>query len=247
VLRFDAETELERLEKVLTNKEILKKAMIHPMDILKAATMYQAGGMGGKSSKTYTPVPRILNILDEALDASFDCVEPTGLKIAHFIDVSGSMSGRRSETMTPLQAASVLALASIKSEKNCLAFAFDTSIRPVNIKKSYDFLTTYKILENFCGGGTDCSLPFEYLLSNKLNVDVAVCYTDNESWAGPRHTYKALEKYRKTVNPNLKIVFCSLAMNNLVLSRPGDDKCFDIAGVDPSTPKIIQMFAQGEI
>ena len=46
-------------------------------------------GSIGRSSKTWTPIPRIVDILESALELSFDAIEPTGKVFMHAVDISG--------------------------------------------------------------------------------------------------------------------------------------------------------------
>ncbi|MCA1994167.1 MAG: TROVE domain-containing protein, partial [Coleofasciculus sp. S288] len=93
VLRADESANLERVKTVLNNKEHLRKGRIHPIDVLKALKTYKSGGSLGRSQKTWKPVPRIVDILEKAVELSFDVVEPTGKVFLHAVDISGSMSG----------------------------------------------------------------------------------------------------------------------------------------------------------
>ena len=60
---------LNRVASILNSKEHLRKGRIHPIDVLKALKTYRSGGSLGKSSKTWTPVPRIVDILELALES----------------------------------------------------------------------------------------------------------------------------------------------------------------------------------
>ena len=83
---------LNRVASILNSKERLRKGRIHPIDVLKALKTYRSGGSLGKSSKTWTPVPCIIDILELALEMSFDAIEPTRKVFMHAVDISGSMS-----------------------------------------------------------------------------------------------------------------------------------------------------------
>ena len=46
-------------------------------------------------------------------------------------------------------------------------------------------------------GGTDCALPMLHAKKKKLEIDVFIVYTDNETWYGRVHPSAALRQYRK--------------------------------------------------
>ena len=74
----------------ITDPERIKKARLHPYQILLARLVY-ANGKGVKGSMTWEPVPAIIDALEDAFYKSFDLVEPTGKRILMGVDVSGSM------------------------------------------------------------------------------------------------------------------------------------------------------------
>ena len=58
----------------------------------------------------------------------------------------------------------------------------------------------------FHGGGTDITLPFEYITTNKKQFDRVILLSDNEinRYYRTNKTCQAwADKYRKEVNPNL--------------------------------------------
>jgi hypothetical protein len=57
-----------RVAQILNSKEYLRKGRIHPINVLKALKTYRSGGSLGKSSKTWIPIPRIVDILELALE-----------------------------------------------------------------------------------------------------------------------------------------------------------------------------------
>jgi 60 kDa SS-A/Ro ribonucleoprotein len=132
---------LDRVASVLNNKERLKKGRIHPIDVLKALKTYKSGGKLGKSTKTWTPTPRIVDILETALEMSFDAIEPTGKVFMHAVDISGSMSSYTvsSINLTCCEIATTMALASAKAERNYMIRGFSTEFIDLNIHRSDSF------------------------------------------------------------------------------------------------------------
>jgi 60 kDa SS-A/Ro ribonucleoprotein len=249
VLRTDEPANLERVKAVLNNKEHLRKGRIHPLDVLKALKTYQSGGSLGRSQKTWTPVPRILNILEKAVELSFDVVEPTGKVFMHAVDISGSMSYGVVDSvgLSCCEIATAMALVTAKAEKNYMIRGFSTKFIDLGINSQDSFSSALEKASNRNFGGTDASVAYDWMINKRFNADVVCFWTDNESWAGRRHPSEALAEYRKTVNPNVKAVYITLAPYGITLVDPTDPLSWDLAGFDPGTPRLIQMLATGEL
>lgn len=249
VLRFDKTANLDLVESKLLNPDTLRKARIHPIDVLKALKTYQSGGRDGRSQKTWAPVPRINDTLDKCLNLSFDVQEPSGKVFMHAIDVSASMSDKVTGKLDlrRCDVAGVMALATAKAEKNYIIRGFSNQFIDLGISSSDTFINAIAKVQKNNFGSTDASLAYEWALSNKTHVDLFCTWTDNESFAGYRHPSQALTEYRQRVNPNAKAVYISLAPYSISQVDPSDNMSYDIAGFDPSTPRYIQMIAEGSI
>jgi 60 kDa SS-A/Ro ribonucleoprotein len=248
VLRADEDANLSRVEAVLNNKEHLRKGRIHPIYVLKALKTYESGGRLGRSKKTWSPVPRIVNILEKAVELSFDVVEPTGKVFMHAVDVSGSMSSLVADMgLSCCEIATTMALVTAKAEKNYMIRGFATEFRELNITAKDSFSSAVRKSSNQNFGGTDASVAYEWMIKNKFKADVVCFWTDSESWAGYKHPSQALAQYRKKVNPDVKAVYVTLTPYQITLVDPKDPLSWDLAGFDPSTPRIIQMLAMGEL
>ena len=81
-------------ERTITNKlenlEALKKARIHPFNVLVALLTYKKG-KGDVGSLTWSPNRAVLQALDDAFYLTFKLVEPTNKRYLLAVDVSGSM------------------------------------------------------------------------------------------------------------------------------------------------------------
>ncbi|MBC7972852.1 MAG: TROVE domain-containing protein [Verrucomicrobia bacterium] len=249
VLSTDNRHNLKRVADVLNSAEHLRKGRIHPIDILKALKTYQSGGQLGRSQKTWQPVPRIVDILEQALELSFDVLPPTGKVFLHAIDVSGSMSyySVSSIGLTCCEIATTMALATAKAEQNYVIRGFATEFRDLKITKRDSFSRAIAKASNQNFGGTDASVAYDWAIKHKFKADVLCFWTDCESWAGRKHPSQALAEYRRKVNPQAKAVYVTLAPYNISLVDPQDSKSWDIAGFDPGTPRLIQMIAAGEL
>lgn len=248
VLRTDEGANLERVEAVLNHKEYLRKGRIHPIDVLKALKTYQSGGRLGRSKKTWTPVPRIVDILEKSVELSFEVVKPTGKVFLHAVDVSGSMGGLIADIgLSCCEVATTMALVTAKAETNYMIRGFATDFRDLKITAKDSFSSAVGKASNQNFGGTDASVTYEWMIKHKFKADVVCFWTDSESWAGNKHPSQALAEYRKKVNPEVKAVYVTLAPYKITLVDPKDPMSWDLAGFDPSTPRVIQMLATGEL
>ncbi len=249
VLRTDGYKNLQRIEGTLNSKERLRKGRIHPIDVLKALKTYQSGGKLGRSQKTWQPVPRIVDILEKALEMSFDVVEPTGKVFMHAVDVSGSMSWGvvNSVGLSCCEIATAMALVTAKAEKNYAIRGFSTDFRDLGITAKDSFSSALKKASNQNFGGTDAAVAYDWMIKNKFKADVICFWTDSESWAGNKHPSQALAQYRQKINPDIKAVYITLAPYQLTLVDPQDPLSWDMGGFDPGIPRIIQMLASGDI
>ncbi len=248
VLRTDEPANLKRVQAILNNQEHLRKGRIHPIDVLKALKTYQSGGKLGRSQKTWNPVGKIVDILEKAVELSFDVVAPTGKVFMHAVDVSGSMGSLIADMgLTCCEVATTMALVTAKAEKNYMIRGFATEFRDLGIssKDSFSSAVTKASNQNF--GGTDASVAYDWMIKHKFKADVICFWTDSESWAGRRHPSEALAEYRQKVNPDIKAVYVTLAPYQITLVDPKDPLSWDLAGFDPGTPRVIQMLAMGEL
>ncbi|CAN1210993.1 TROVE domain-containing protein [Tumidithrix helvetica PCC 7403] len=249
VLKADGRKNLDRVESVLNSKDHLRKGRIHPIDALKALKTYQSGGSLGRSQKTWKPVPRIVDILERAVELSFDTQEPTGKVFMHAVDVSGSMSYSTVSSigLTCCEIAATMALVTAKAEKNYMIRGFATEFRDLGITAKDSFQSAMKKASNQNFGGTDASVAYDWMIKHKFKADIICFWTDSESWAGNKHPSQALAEYRRKVNPNVKAVYITLAPYQLTLVDPKDPLSWDMGGFDPAVPRVIQMLATDDM
>lgn len=248
VLRAHHNKQLNHVAAVLNSRDRLRKGRIHPIDVLKALKTYQSGGKLGRSKKTWEPVPRIIDILEKALEMSFETVPATGKTFLHAVDVSGSMSyySVSSVNLTCAEIATVMALVSAKAEKNYAIRGFSTSFKDLGITAADSFQSAMKKTTDQNFGGTDASCAYKWAIKHKFYADVICFWTDCESWAGTQPS-QVLAEYRRKVNPNVKAIYVTLTPYQLSLVDPQDKNSWDLGGFDPSMPKIIQAIANGDL
>lgn len=234
----------------LTNRDGLRKARVHPMQALIAWRAYMLGGSGRAFQRdnalTWSANSMIAAALEDAFYLSFETVVPSGKDMLLGIDVSGSMGGQIANLpITCCEAATVLAMVQLRTEKNSMALGFDKGIRDMGLTKNDNFQSAFKKLHAVNGGGTDCAMPMVHALNNGMDFDQFVVLTDSETWAGAIHPAKAIEKYREKTGINAKLVVVGMTATQFSIADPKDAGMLDICGFDTSVPGIISKFAQG--
>lgn len=247
----------------LTDAKRLRVARVHPFAVLLATLVYKQG-RGVRGGKTWTPIPSVLSALEDAYDACFANIEPTGKRILVAVDVSGSMS-RATCVGTPIAASSAAAAMAItlaRAEPNAVVVRFDTAVRDV---MPVTRRTGIASIERATGGGTDCASPILWasgkphvdrfafhsdrpssvLGSHRQRFDAFVFLTDAETWAGQIHANQALEAYRRKFGINSKLVCCAMAANHANIVDPRDPRQLGCAGLDANLPSIVAEFIRG--
>lgn len=243
-----------RVEARLTDAEALRRARIHPMDVFLAMRVYAAGethrrGPGGKwSAQTWTPIPGLIDALEESYEKAFGHVEPTGRRLLIAVDSSGSMAyGNVIIGGTSLgsvyEVAGALAVILARIEPAAHAIELDTRVRASRLSAR----TNLREIASWCpsGGGTDLSLPFMWARGANLVVDGMVVLTDMETWAGAQHPSQALTDYRQRVNPATRVLAVGLTAAGGTIADPRDDGVLNVAGLDASLPTLVSGFIRG--
>lgn len=229
---------------LITKKENIKKARLHPLQILDALYTYNMGH-GIKGSLTWKKVRKIVDALDSAFYLSFETVEPTNKKMMLAIDVSGSMGGYQmsGSVLTPRVASMALAMVTARTEKNYIIKAFSDKLVDVDVSPKMTLDDLIAKTNQISFGGTDCALPMIYATEKKIqNVDAFIVYTDSETWFGKIHPSQALKEYRKFTNQRSKLITVGMVSNNFTIADPTDSDMFDVVGFSTDTPKIISEY-----
>lgn len=228
----------------LTDGSRLRKARIHPIQVLAALNTYQAG-RGMRGSGTWTPVQTVVDALDMAFYQTFENVEATGKRVLLALDVSGSMSmGTVGGVvgLTPRVASAAMALVTAATERNHAIMGFSTTFMPLNISPRQRLDDVVKSMNNLPFSGTDCALPMVWALEKNLAFDAFIVYTDNETWHGKIHPVQALNEYRRKMGIAAKLIVVAMAGNKFSIADPNDAGMLDIVGFSTDTPNVIADF-----
>lgn len=230
----------------LSNETLLRRARVHPLALLVAHATY-AQGAGYRGSNTWQPVPRIVDALDAAFYLAFQAVEPTALRYVLGVDVSGSMSGHTvaGSPLTACEAATAMAMLTLVTEPSVWPMAFADNFRKLPLSPKMRLADALKHTQNQNFGGTDCALPMVWAAKHKVEADVFVVYTDNETWYGRIHPAQALADYRQKTGIPAKLVVVGMAANRFSIADPNDAGMLDVVGFDAAVPQAMREFALG--
>lgn len=239
--------EVDRIVSALSSRDALRKARVHPFSILLALETYRSG-QGVRGSLSWDADAQIVDALASAFDLAFENVEPTGKRYMIGLDVSGSMgSPIAGSTISSRTAASAVASILVRSEQHVHTMAFCDTFVDFPIGKSERLDSIVERSDNLPFGGTDCALPMLYALEKRIEVDVFLVMTDNETWFGEIHPSAALQRYRQAINPRAKLAVAAFAVNDFSIADPEDFGMLDIVGLNAALPTVLRDFALRDI
>lgn len=231
----------------LVDVDALRSARVHPVAVLNALFGYKSGGSAG--GKTWVPVPKLIDLLDDSFHASFGAVQPSGKRHLLAIDVSGSMRWPQSRlkylpALYAADAAAAMAMATVRAEPECIITAFsNTGLDVLNITARHRLDDVIRALADYPAGGTDCSLPMLGAMEHKLEVDTFVTYTDNETWAGQMQPTQALARYRQQSGLPARMAVAGMVSTGFTIADPTDPGQLDLVGFDAAAPHVLSEFS----
>jgi 60 kDa SS-A/Ro ribonucleoprotein len=239
----------------LADPAVLSQGRVHPVSVLVALRTY-ASGHGARGSGEWTPVARIIDALDAGFYAAFKSVEPTGRRIVLALDVSGSMVAPVSGLpLSAREASAALALVPAATEADHRMIGFTAggdraattrrgAVSELAISPRQRLDDVLKSTAALPFAGTDCALPMLWALDNRVQADLFVIYTDNETWAGPIHPAEALRRYREMTGIPAKLAVVGMTSTGFSIADPSDAGMLDVAGFDAAVPNVIADFAR---
>jgi len=243
----------------LTNEEQLIKARIHPIALLAALRTYD-GGCGFRGKLSWEPISQISDALEDAFYKSFKYVEPTGKSHLLAVDVSDSMTTGHVcglPMLVPCEAAAAMAMTIARIEPNYEIMGFSHELRDLGITAKDRLNSALTKTSDKAFGGTDCSLPIQWAIKNKVLVDVFVVITDNETWFGRWHVHSAMEEYRRActdlgrynnaMGRQAKLVAIGMTATQCTIGDNEDPNTLNVVGFDANAPALINEFVKGNI
>ncbi|KAK2193704.1 hypothetical protein NP493_8g08002 [Ridgeia piscesae] len=234
----------------LKNREFLKKARIHPFNVLVALTTYK-NGKGDLGSLRWEPNAAIMEALDDAFYYTFKFVEPTNKRYLLALDVSGSMfwgGVNGSRYLQPGTAAAALSLITAETEQHCDFVGFSHQLVDLPIRKGLTLPQVEYVIQHMPMGGTDCSLPMAYAREHNKQYDVFVVYTDCETGVHGVPPATALRQYQQHSGiSDAKLIVVAMTSNEFTIADPNDPNMMDMAGFDSNGPQVMKDFVSGSI
>jgi len=235
----------------LTDPKAIKGSREHPIRFLDASLVHASGGKAGLSrGDTYTTNQNIVSALEKAFILAFKNVVPTGKNHYLALDVSGSMDWQTcagSAVITPREGAAAMALITASVEDNTYSAAFTGEMQKLHIDGKDTLRSTLKKTNSLSFGSTNCSLPMQDALKKKIEVDMFVVYTDNETWAGRSgHPSQALESYRQKMGRPARLAVVGMTSTGFSIADPADSGMMDFVGFNAATPRAIAIFGSDE-
>jgi len=182
-------------------------------------------------------------------------VQPSGQRTLLAVDVSGSMGVPISGLpITAREASAALALVQLATEPSAAAVGFstkhgggwhDSALKPLKISPRQRLDDALRVIDELPMSGTDCALPMLHATEKKLEVDLFVVYTDNETWAGNIHPHQALAAYRRQSGIDARLVVVGMTATEFTIADPTDPGMLDVVGFDAGVPALITEFASG--
>ena len=237
----------------LTDTATLRKARIHPLQILTAMRTYESG-RSIRGSHTWQPIPAITEALDTAFHRAFEACEPMDARLYIGVDISGSMDGGLIQGMpgcVPRDVAVAYAMVLQRQARRSHVVAFSDGNTDVPWYQRYQRegrvtpltlgSTLRESLRSTAGlpfAGTDCALPMRDALQQKIEADAFIVLTDNETWFGDMHPSEALRQYRQKMGIDARLVVIGLTATSYSIADPQDAGMLDIVGCDTATPRL---------
>lgn len=247
----------------LTSTDRLRKARVHPVNVLVAMKTYAAGN-SMRGSSTWTPNRKIIDALDAAFYAAFHTIEPANKRTLIALDVSGSMGSPASGLpISCREVAAAMSLVTLATEPSCDVVGFTSSATPrrggyggwgrgngiaeltISPRQRLDDVVNYTASLDF--GGTDCALPFRWARERNRAYDTVIVMTDSETWAGPEHVHQALARYRDWMGTPVRSIVVGMTATDCSIANPLDPHSLDVAGFDSAVPNLIADFSRGEV
>jgi 60 kDa SS-A/Ro ribonucleoprotein len=233
------------LAEKLRNTEAIAKAKVFPYQLLAA---YKASAQG---------LPLALSeALQDAMEIALANVPDMAGKVVVCPDVSGSMSspvtgcrGSATTSVRCIDVAALMAAALLRKNANTMVLPFENDVVKVDLNPRDSVMTNAQKLAAI-GGGTNCSAPLRRLNRNKVNADLVILVSDNESWldAKRRGATAMMDEWAlfKKRNPKAKLVCVDIQPNRTTQAAERQD-ILNVGGFSDAVFSVIAAFAADQL
>lgn len=254
----------------LTNRTMIQKTRLHPINYLNAAVAYTEGTLNRRTSHFFTTERTqewdvhedLADALTEGFHAAFTTIQPAGKRTLIALDVSSSMEQPAlGIDLSCAQVGAAVAMTVAKTEPDSTIVGFtskniaastgwwvnEPSLVNLGINAATTLPEAMKKIREQTFGGTDCALPMMYAAQNGIPIDTFVVITDCETWAGNLHPHEALRQYRHMTGIPARLAVLGVASNGFTIADPDDAGMLDVVGFDADCPKILTDFSAKKI
>jgi 60 kDa SS-A/Ro ribonucleoprotein len=236
----------ELVARRLADPEQVKKARVFPYQLMVAYTT------------TDERVPEVVrNALQDALEVAIENVPRVEGKTYICADVSGSMqspvTGYRKGATTAVRCVDVAALvaaAFVRRNPSARVIPFEHDVVALRLNPRDSVLTNAQKLASVGGGGTNCSAPLRLLNEHKVEGDLVVYVSDNESWvdaSAGRGTATMREWAAfKRRNPRARMVCIDVQPYGTVQAAEQED-VLNVGGFSDQVFELVADFAAGRL
>jgi 60 kDa SS-A/Ro ribonucleoprotein len=241
--------------KRLADASRIEKGLIHPISYLNASVVYSEGQVDRRNSgyyisrnKNWDVNSKISAALDAGFYSAFKNVEPANKRTLLGVDVSGSMtwSAAAGADLSAAQVAGAMAMFQARLEPYSMVRGFSDSFKDLGISESDSLPTVMRKVQLANFGSTNISLPMQWAMKNKVEIDTFVVITDNEVNRGG-HPFQALKEYRKATGIDARLAVMAVTATNFTIASPDDRGMMDFVGFDSAAPKALADFSSGRI
>ncbi|TFW27761.1 vWA domain-containing protein [Massilia horti] len=236
----------EAIAAKLRDPAAIAKAKVFPYQLLSAC----------QSAGDNVPFA-IREALQDALEIALANVPALEGKVVVCPDVSGSMrwpvSGYRTGATTAVRCVDVAALvaaAILRKNEDAVVLPFEVDVVKLGLNPRDTVLTNAQKLASIGGGGTNCSAPLAAMNKKRMQADLVVFVSDNESWIdATRHGATATMRewaVFKQRNPDAKLVCIDVTPNATTQAKESKD-VLNIGGFSDDVFNIIAAFAAGQL
>ncbi len=236
----------DRIAAKLRDRTAIEQARVFPYQLMMA---YHAAG---------ATVPQIVrDALQDAMEIALENVPTFEGQVVVCPDVSGSMASpvtglRRGGTSAArcIDVAALVAAAVVRANREALVLPFEQGVREISLNARDSVMTNAGKLASIGGGGTNCSAPLKWLNVRRVNADLVILVSDNQSWVdaraeGPTETMRQWESLRVR-NPKAKLVCIDLQAHGTTQAVERAD-VMNVGGFSDEVFEVVRRFAGDEI
>lgn len=235
----------------LRSEEQVRRAKVFPYQLMSAYNNVGA------------EVPHeVKEALQDAMEIAISNVPAVKGKVVVAPDVSGSMhssvTGARQGATSKVRCIDVAALvaaAFLRKNRDAEVLPFETKVLRMSLNPRDSVMTNAQKLASTPGGGTNCSTVLIDLNARKVQADLVIYVSDNESWMDTSRigclggsATRTMSEWTvfKQRNPDARLVCLDIQPYATTQAQERED-ILNIGGFSDSVFNIIAAFANGEL